>query len=68
MNVMSLPQLSPKWLSGNSCTLAHYSFTGLWFHETVHHMPNCMMNCKKVIWQITRRVHCFHDYMYIMFI
>ena len=31
----------------------------------VHHMPKCM-SCQKSIMVITRRAHCFHDYIYII--
>ena len=30
----------------------------------VHHVLKCM-SCHKAIMVITRRAHCFHDYIYI---
>ena len=33
----------------------------------VHHVPKCM-SCHKAIVVITRRAHCFHDYIYITLI
>ena len=32
---------------------------------SVHHVPKCM-NCHKAIVVISGKVHCFHDYIYIM--
>ena len=38
---------------------------GTWW--TVHHVPK-YMGCHKAIVVITRRAHCFHDCIYIIFI
>ena len=40
-----------------------------WYQQyvTVHHVPK-YMSCHKAIVVITRRAHCFHDYIYIMLI
>ena len=55
MKTMCPLRLSPQWLCGNSCTWA-----------SVHHVPKCM-SCHKAIVVITRRAHCFHDYIYIYY-
>ena len=34
-------------------------------HVTMHHVPKCM-SCHNAIVVITRRAHCFHDYIYVM--
>ena len=38
---------------------------GHMMYPTVHHVPKCM-SCHKAIVVITGRVHCFHDYIYIL--
>ena len=37
-----------------------------WYQQfvIVHHMPKCM-SCRNAIVVVTRRTHCFHDYIYI---
>ena len=32
---------------------------------SVHHVPKCM-SCHKAIVAISGKVHCFHDYIYVM--
>ena len=41
--------------------LGHMMYVRTW---TIHHVPK-FLRCHKAIVLITRRVHCFHDYIYI---
>ena len=41
-----------------------YHHNGFMATMHVHHVPKCM-SCYKAVAVITRRVHCFHDYIYI---
>ena len=46
------------------CRLGYHHNSFVATHGIGDHMPKCM-SCHKAILEITRRTHCFHDYIYI---